>query len=668
MARPSDWFVLDLDRDPTPGDPERVEALSGRFLDFAEVSERAYRSVTSLQGDSAIMSWVGLSGEAFREQFGGFPDQLRKLYTSHQMAGDALVSYAPQLTAAQAQADRALADGREARAQLSSVSAALTTAKAAATGAAGYAEQIKNPGNGSPAPDPAQVAQAVRDAQTAQSTETTAQGAVDSAQAALDAAKSLAEQAREMRASAAGACAQKIDEASDAGIAPRSFWQKLGEFFKQLWDIICEVAKWVALVAGIIAMIIGGPLAWVALAAGAILLIKAVVDFAQGKGSVMDLVFGILGVIPGVKGLTTLARLKELYRAGGLKAIGQAALANARSFLPALANVVKNGNAGTFIQKVFVAPFRSSDDIAGAGADVGRGLPDETTPLLETPDIPAGAATPPIHPDPIPPTHPVPPTEPVPSAHPVPSTHAVPEAHAADTPPAGAADDAVPAAAEPPPPVIAPLPAPSPGKWRPRKRPESHAPPEGSNVAPDSTTWTGADALTRFLGGGAVPLNRFLRGLPGPRFDPPAVLTENARVLSSRLDELPPIDSTTFRGIEGDLGLKLDGTALKVGDSWSDPAFMSTSVNADKANEFIATGGKLDGVNTSGVGTLFNITGKSGRDVQGFTGLGEGEILFNQGTQFKVTGISSSFTEMTINGQTIKVRVIDLLDETPSSG
>src|SRR6187549_2372014 len=315
MARPSDWWVLDLEADPTPGDPDRVELLADRFLDFAEISERAYRSVTSLAGDSAIMSWVGLSGDAFREQFGGFPDQLRKLYTSHQMAGDALVSYAPQLTAAQAQADRALADGREARAQLGSVSAVLTTAKAAATGAAGYAEQIKNPGNGSPAPDPAQVAQAVRDAQTAQSTETTAQGAVDSAQAALDAAKSLAEQAREMRASAAGACAQKIDEASDAGIAPRSFWQKLGEFFKQLWDIICEVAKWVALVAGIIAMIIGGPLAWVALAAGAVLLIKAVVDFAQGKGSVMDLVFGILGVIPGVKGLTTLARLKELYRA-----------------------------------------------------------------------------------------------------------------------------------------------------------------------------------------------------------------------------------------------------------------------------------------------------------------------------------------------------------------
>ena len=272
MARPSDWWVLDLEADPTPGDPDRVELLADRFLDFAEISERAYRSVTSLAGDSAIMSWVGLSGDAFREQFGGFPDQLRKLYTSHQMAGDALVGYAPQLGTAQAQADRALADGREARAQLSTVSAALNSAKTGATGAADHAEQTKNPGNGAPPPDPDQVAQAVRDAQAAQSAQASAQGAVDSAQSALDAAKSLAEQARQMRESAAGTCAKQINAASDAGIKPRSFWQKLGEFFKQLWDIICEVAKWVALIAGVIAMIIGGPLAWIALAAAFVLL------------------------------------------------------------------------------------------------------------------------------------------------------------------------------------------------------------------------------------------------------------------------------------------------------------------------------------------------------------------------------------------------------------
>jgi hypothetical protein len=185
-------------------------------------------------------------------------------------------------------------------------------------------------------------------------------------------------------------------------------------------------------------------------------------------------------------------------------------------------------------------------------------------------------------------------------------------------------------------------------------------------VVYDSPIWNAGDAMTRYLGGGALPLNQFLRGIPGPRFDPPAVLTENATVLASKLDDLPPFDGQTFRGIDKDLGFGTDGNLLQVGDTWKDLGFMSSTVNPAKADEFIATGGKLDGVNTSGFGTKFNITGISGRDVRGFTGLDESEILFKNGTEFKITGISSTFTEMTVNGKVIKVRTIDLV-EVPST-
>ncbi|MFF0667831.1 hypothetical protein ACFYVE_06515 [Streptomyces tendae] len=38
--RPSDWHVLDLDKDPTPGDPQRVRTLAKTLHDFADdVSE-----------------------------------------------------------------------------------------------------------------------------------------------------------------------------------------------------------------------------------------------------------------------------------------------------------------------------------------------------------------------------------------------------------------------------------------------------------------------------------------------------------------------------------------------------------------------------------------------------------------------------------------------------
>ena len=342
LSRPSDWWVLDLDQDPTPGASDHLVTLSRKFLDFADSAHHAQLAVESLQGDGAVLTWVGLSGDAFREQFGEFPDQLRKLYNSHQIVGEALRAYGPQLETAQAQADRALADGRDARDRMSSIGGQLALAQADTNSLGQQLTALQDTAASALKPDPGQVQQAIRDAQAAQQRLANVQGQLASAQQALDAAKSLADQAKQMRDAASRECVREIDEGSDAGIQPRSFWDKLGDFFKGLWDIICEVAKWVAIVAGVIALVIGGPLAWVALAAGAILLVKAIVDFAQGKGNVMDLVFGILGVIPGVKGLTSLSRLSQLYKAGGLKEIGKAALTSMKDFAAGMLGGLKN--------------------------------------------------------------------------------------------------------------------------------------------------------------------------------------------------------------------------------------------------------------------------------------------------------------------------------------
>lgn len=346
MARPTDWWVLDLDGDPTPGDPARLRMLATRFHDFAETAYRAKRAVESLQGDGAVLTWVGLSGDAFREQFGEFPGQVHKLYQSHLMVGDALDAYAPQLERAQAMADRALADGRQARDRVDSLSGQLVTAESGFTAATGVADRLQRESEAPEAPDPDQVRQAVRDAEAAQQRLAAVRGQANAAAQELDLAKSLAEQARQLRDGAARQCQREIHEASDVGIQPRSFWEKLRDAFKKLWDIICEIAKWVALVAGVIAMIIGGPLAWIALAAGAILLVKAIIDFTQGNGSVLDLVFGILGVIPGVKGLTSISKLTALYKAGGVKEIAKATLTGMKNLLNGMVTLVKTAGAG----------------------------------------------------------------------------------------------------------------------------------------------------------------------------------------------------------------------------------------------------------------------------------------------------------------------------------
>ena len=80
--RPTDWHVLDLEKDPTPGDPDRVRHLAKTLHDFAEDVAGALRSVKVMAGEDAVLAWAGKSAEAFQDEFSGVPKQLTKPKTS----------------------------------------------------------------------------------------------------------------------------------------------------------------------------------------------------------------------------------------------------------------------------------------------------------------------------------------------------------------------------------------------------------------------------------------------------------------------------------------------------------------------------------------------------------------------------------------------------------
>jgi RHS repeat-associated protein len=341
MTRPSDWWVLDLERDPTPGDPQRVGDLAGTFERFADDVGSALRDIRGLEGDSAVQEWVGQSGDAYREQFGETPGELTKLERSYRMAGDALAGYWPQLDQAQGQADRALELGRAARAERDAAQADLTNAQDWVGRANAQAQQHQQVPAGAPPPDPEQVRAATRNATQAAENLTRARGAADSAQGRLDAAKRLAEQAAQLRDDAAGRCARSLHEASDAGIKNRRWWQKAVDWVVDHWDEIITVCKWVVAIGGIIVMIIGGPLAWVIVGVAVLVLADTIRKYAQGKATLWEVAFAALDCIPMTKGLTSLGRLKELYHLGGLRAIGGAGLTAARGHLGSLANGVR---------------------------------------------------------------------------------------------------------------------------------------------------------------------------------------------------------------------------------------------------------------------------------------------------------------------------------------
>ncbi|WP_369035036.1 RHS repeat-associated core domain-containing protein [Streptomyces adonidis] len=323
--RPADWHVLDLDKDPTPGDPHRVRQLARTLHDFADDVSDALRLIKGMASENETLEWAGKTAEVFQDEFADVPKNLKKLKRSYDLCGDALVDYWPKLERAQALADKALAKGREAQADLSSAKSRLSSADSWVTRATKESDKYKDDPTGSKAaepPDEAKVRAATRDAQHAKSAQNTAQSDVDGAQSALDAAKKMAEDARKMREDAAGEAKRKIDEASDAGIQNRSWWEEVGDWFTDNWDSIVAVCKIVVAVVGVVAMIIGGPiLGAIVLIAALVVLADTLYKYSKGQASLWDVGFAALDCIPGMKGLTTLGGLAK-----GMKSVGKLGL------------------------------------------------------------------------------------------------------------------------------------------------------------------------------------------------------------------------------------------------------------------------------------------------------------------------------------------------------
>nr|WP_308310656.1 RHS repeat-associated core domain-containing protein [Streptomyces sp. GbtcB6] len=337
--------------------------------DFADDVSDALRLVKGMAGEDTLLQWAGKSAEVFKEQFKDVPKNLKKLKKSYEMCGDALADYWPKLERAQALADKALAKAKEAQADLSSAKSRLSSADSWVTRATKEADKYKDDPTGSKSdgdkPDEGKVRAATRDVQSAKSAHTQAQSDVTTAQNALDAAKKMAEDARKMRDDAAGEAKRKIDEASDAGIPNRHWWQDVGHWFEDNWDTIVTVCKVVVAVVGIIAMIIGGPiLGAIVLVAALVVLADTLYKYSKGQASLWDVAFAAMDCIPGGKGITSLGKLakglKEMKNLrGGMKAMSLAVRGlgkNARGMLA-------EGAAGAFNRLKSVVRSKGSDPV-----------------------------------------------------------------------------------------------------------------------------------------------------------------------------------------------------------------------------------------------------------------------------------------------------------------
>lgn len=238
---PSEWEVLDLSDDPTPGDPEILRKLAAEYDSIADDAEAAFSVINRVENEDL---GEGKSMDKLRETLEELPKQVGQLRDSYRRAAEALQAYVPKLEAHQEQADRALADGKEARSSLDLALAALDAAGA-------NLSTLENADP--PPPDDAQARNAVRDAMDrAQAERNTAQGDVDSSQSKLDAAKRLASDAQELRESDAATASNELDDAKGDAVKKKSWWDGF-------WDeIIGLVIGIVALVVAVVCLVIPG--------------------------------------------------------------------------------------------------------------------------------------------------------------------------------------------------------------------------------------------------------------------------------------------------------------------------------------------------------------------------------------------------------------------------
>nr|MDT0663733.1 DUF6531 domain-containing protein [Micromonospora sp. DSM 115978] len=330
MGRPSDWWVLDLEGDPTPGDPVRVRELAGRFSELSADAFVAAGEVRRQSGEGGVTGWLGEAGAVFTESIGEFPGQLDKLETSYGMVGRALSAYAGELESAQSQADAALVRGREARGrldtaqgQVAGVESEEESARSVLSAASGVWPLTEVPASWSTVPPPGVDPSQVRTHTDASVRLSGLRAQVSDAQGDVDAERALAVAARTLREAAASTCKGEIDRASDAGIQNRSFWDRARDFVSDAWDVLVKLAEVVIVVAAIAALVLGGPVLWtLVVVAAAVVLADKLMAYANGEASLWDVGFALLNFVPGGKALTLTAGLargaSRLRSLGGL--------------------------------------------------------------------------------------------------------------------------------------------------------------------------------------------------------------------------------------------------------------------------------------------------------------------------------------------------------------
>lgn len=222
--RPVDWAPL-AGSDPVPGDPEEVERAAKSLADMAVEIERQTANLTKL---ASTEGWDADAGRTFAESACELAGELGKAHGRYATTSGALKRYAPELAHAQAVADSALADAKQAQASVD----------------ANRPPDHPPAGTRTQPPDPADLAG-----------ERQRQNAYDDGISALQAARRKLTEATDHRDLQAGRAARAIRDSIDNDGLEDSTWDKFTNWVSEHAGVLRDIARIAELVATVLSVL-----------------------------------------------------------------------------------------------------------------------------------------------------------------------------------------------------------------------------------------------------------------------------------------------------------------------------------------------------------------------------------------------------------------------------